>query len=423
MVIFAEKMMKRTIQSLIILLAATATSAQEISYGEYMERVMQGNISLTAKRLDIEIADANLKSSKVHNDPTLALTYTNNEDWDKKLGQGIELELSRSFTFGVRRNRINVAESEREEAIALLEEYMRNFRADATIAYLSHLRAVMLHGEATEIYKELSEVAMSDSIRFIKGEIAESDWLESRMAQGIARNAMLDAEALLANTAITMGYYMGNLDGAETLKGKGTLEISEKAADIETYTKAALGNRADLVVALSRAETAKAMQRYNSALRRPDLNLTIGATYNKARPDFTTLKAGVAIPLKFSNLNKGARILDEVIVKQSDIAIEEARLLVEADVMQAYSSFLYASKQAETFTGETIGDMRKVVEGKRKAYELGEISFMEYLIAERNENEMRREYIDALYNKAVAWVELQRATGFSLEFGTMPIAE
>ena len=97
--------------------------------------------------------------------------------------------------------------------------------------------------------------------------------------------------------------------------------------------------------------------------------------------------------------------------------------MVEADVMQAYSNFLYASKQAETFTGETIGDMRKVVEGKRKAYELGEISFMEYLIAERNENEMRREYIDALYNKATAWVELQRATGFSLEFGTMPIAE
>ena len=32
-------------------------------------------------------------------------------------------------------------------------------------------------------------------------------------------------------------------------------------------------------------------------------------------------------------------------------------------------------------------------------------------------------YIEAQFGKAAAWIELQRATGFSLEFGTMPIAE
>ena len=91
--------------------------------------------------------------------------------------------------------------------------------------------------------------------------------------------------------------------------------------------------------------------------------------------------------------------------------------------MQAYNSFLYAVKQTETFTDKMLSDMRRVVEGKKKAYELGEIPFIEYLIVERDESEMRREYIEALFGKAAAWVELQRATGFSLEFGTMPIAE
>lgn len=415
--------MKKSILSILVLLITGSAVSQEISYGEYMERVMSGNISLTAKKLDIEIADAGVKSSKVHNDPTLGVTYTNSEDWDKKLGQGIEVELSRSFTFGVRRGRIEVAESERRHTIAMLEDYMRNFRADATVAYLGQLRAQMMHAEAQEIYKELSAVAQGDSIRFKRGEIAEGDWLESRMAQGIARNAMLGTEALCSNSAIVMGYYTGNLENAQSLRGTGSLEMSEEAAPVEDYIMTALANRPDIVAALSRAETAEATQRFNRAQRRPELDVKIGATYNKARPDFTTLMAGVAIPLKFSNLNKGAKILDEVMVKQSNIAIEEARLLVEADVMQAYNNFRYASMQAETFTGKTLDDMRTVVEGKRKAYELGEISFMEYLIAERNESEMRREYIEALYNKAVAWVELQRATGFSLEFGTTPVAE
>ena len=408
---------------LILAIIATTATAQEISYGEYMQRVMDGNIALTAKRLDIEIADARLVGSKTHNDPTLAVTYSNNEDWSKKLGQGIEVELSRTFTFGVRKNRILMADSERKLTVALLEEYMRNFRADATLAYLEHLRAFLLLEENIGILADLEEIASNDSIRFLRGEIAESSWLESRMAMGIARNAMLEAEAECNNTAIKLGYFMGNLDRAEKLRGSGTLELGEEAAPLEHYIENALTHRADIIVALGRADVAEAVKKFNKAQRRPELNVVLGATYNIARPDFATLKAGIAVPLKFSNLNKGARIADEILTRQANIEVEEARLLVQADVMQAYNNFLYAVKQTGTFSGKMLQDMRRIVESKKRAYELGEIPFMDYLIVERDESEMRRQYIDALHGKAAAWVELQRATGFSLEFGTAPIEE
>ena len=408
---------------LILAIIATTATAQEISYGEYMQRVMDGNIALTAKRLDIEIADARLVGSKTHNDPTLAVTYSNNEDWSKKLGQGIEVELSRTFTFGVRKNRILMADSERKLTVALLEEYMRNFRADATLAYLEHLRAFLLLEENIGILADLEEIASNDSIRFLRGEIAESSWLESRMAMGIARNAMLEAEAECNNTAIKLGYFMGNLDRAEKLRGSGTLELGEEAAPLEHYIENALTHRADIIVALGRADVAEAVKKFNKAQRRPELNVVLGATYNIARPDFATLKAGIAVPLKFSNLNKGARIADEILTRQANIEVEEARLLVQAEVMQAYNNFLYAVKQTGTFSGKMLQDMRRIVESKKRAYELGEIPFMDYLIVERDESEMRRQYIDALHGKAAAWVELQRATGFSLEFGTAPIEE
>ena len=408
---------------LILAIIATTATAQEISYGEYMQRVMDGNIALTAKRLDIEIADARLVGSKTHNDPTLAVTYSNNEDWSKKLGQGIEVELSRTFTFGVRKNRILMTDSERKLTVALLEEYMRNFRADATLAYLEHLRAFLLLEENIGILADLEEIASNDSIRFLRGEIAESSWLESRMAMGIARNAMLEAEAECNNTAIKLGYFMGNLDRAENLRGSGTLELGEEAAPLEHYIENALTHRADIIVALGRADMAEAVKKFNKAQRRPELNVVLGATYNIARPDFATLKAGIAVPLKFSNLNKGARIDDEILTRQANIEVEEARLLVQADVMQAYNNFLYAVKQTGTFSGKMLQDMRRIVESKKRAYELGEIPFMDYLIVERDESEMRRQYIDALHGKAAAWVELQRATGFSLEFGSTVATE
>ena len=409
--------MKKAFFLLTIIFAVTKVMAQDISYGQYMEHVFKNNIALTAKKMDIEISDAAAESSRVYNDPSLALTYTNNEDWSKGLGQGIEFELGKTFTFGVRRSRIDLAESERRQAVALLEEYMRNFRADATIAYLEHLRAKMLLAEATEIYNDLSEVATNDSLRYLRGDIAKSDWLESRMAQGVAKNAMLAAEGDVKNSAIKLGYYMGDVNDASLLTGTGTLEITEQAAPLEHYTNTALEHRADLVVALGNAEIAVAAQKFNKAQRRPELDVVLGATYNIADPNFTTIKAGVAMPLKFSNLNKGARLMDELLVKQADIEVEEARLMIAAEVMQAYNNFKYANMQSETFSSEMLSDMQQVVESKRKAYEMGEIPFLDYLMVQRNESEMRGEYINALFGKAVAWVELQRSVGIELKYG------
>ena len=408
--------MKKALFLLCIIIAVTKVAAQDISYGLYMERVFSNNIALTARKMDIEISDAAAESSKVFNDPNLALTYTNNEDWSKGLGQGIEFELGKTFTFGVRRSRMDLAESERRQAVALLEEYMRNFRADATIAYLEHLRAKMLHTEAYEIYKDLSEVAANDSLRYLRGDIAQSDWLESRMAQGVAKNAMLAAETEQHNSAIKLGYYMGDINGAALLNGAGTLEINEAVMPLEQYTQTALEHRADIVVALGNADIAVAAQKFNKAQRRPELDVVLGATYNIADPNFTTIKAGVAMPLKFSNLNKGARLQDELLVKQANVEIEEARLMVAAEVMQAYNNFCYATKQSETFSSDMLNDMQQVVESKRKAYEMGEIPFLDYLIVQRNESEMRGEYINALFGKAVAWVELQRSVGLELKF-------
>ena len=411
--------MKKALFILTLILTIAKATAQNISYSEYMECILKNNIALTAKKMDIEIADATVKGSKVYNDPSIALTYTNNEDWSKGLGQGIELELSRTFTFGVRRSRIDLAESERRQSVALLEEYMRNFRADATIAYLEHLRAKMMFEETTKIYRNISEVASNDSIRYERGEIAQSDWLESRMAQGVAKNTMLATEAELRNTAIKLGYYMGDINNASEINGTGTLQIAEQITSLEQYTETALNHRADLIVALSKADIAVAAQKFNRAQRRPELDVVLGATYNIADPNFTTIKAGVAVPLKFSNINKGARLQDELLVKQANVEIDEARLAVSAEVMQAYNNLIYATKQSETFSSAMLNDMQQVVESKRKAYKMGDIPFLEYLIVQQNESEMRGQYIDALFGKAVAWAELQRAIGFDLKFRSL----
>lgn len=423
--------MRKSIFTAIAIVAAFAHStAQNISYGQYMEQVIANNITLTAQRLNIEIASLKVEASKVHNDPTLAVTYSSNEDWDKKLGDAIEGELSRTFTFGVRKSGIRVAENEQAQTLALFEEYMRNFRADATIAYLEHIRARTLLTLKTENEHNLRHVAHNDSIRYSKGDIAKSDWQESRLAAGLAHNSRLAAEAEVKNTAIKMGYYMGDLKDAGHIIGNGTLEINEPPAPMESYIERAINNRADLQAALCRVDIAEATRKFNAARRRTDLNIKIAAEHNRGarvngerEPSFTTVKAGVAIPLKFSNLNKGARAADRLLVQQAQQEAEDARMQVQSDVMQAYNDYIYAILQTETFTNQMIQETTEMVNSKRKAYESGDISFLEYISTEQHKNEMNNEYVAALFEKAVKWVELQRAVGCEMQFSTQPIAE
>ncbi len=421
----------RRILFILVAIATTLTlTAQELSYGQYMEQVLTKNIALTAQRLNIDIATAQVEASKVRNNPTLGITYSSNEDWSKKLGSAIEGELSRTFTFGVRKGGIELAQSKQKETAALLEEYIRNFRADATIAYLDHLKATMLLSVEEKREKELSAVALNDSIRFTKGDIAKADWLESRMAAKLAHNNRLQAEAGVTTTAIKLGYYMGDLRNAYAIRATGTLELNETAGTVDQYTEVALRNRADLQAALYRIDVAEATKRLNAAQRRTDLNVKLGATYNRGAhaeephsPSFTTVKAGVAIPLKFSNLNKGARTADRLVVQQARQEAEEARLAVQTEVMQAHNDYRYAIMQAETFTSGLLDEMEQVVTSKKRAYEEGDIPFLDYISAESRNSEMMHEYINALYYKAIKWVELQRATGCGMELSAQPINE
>ena len=111
---------------------------------------MENNTSLVAQSMNIEISQAAIKSAKVYNDPTLSVEYGNNEDWNTNLGHSFAATLSRTFTFGVRRGNIHLAKEEFKATKAVFNNYVRNLIADASIAYLRHLRAKALLATATK---------------------------------------------------------------------------------------------------------------------------------------------------------------------------------------------------------------------------------------------------------------------------------
>ncbi len=399
----------------LLIFATLASAAQQITYDSYMQRVIENNTAAVAQAMNIDIARASLRSSKTYNDPTLSVEYANNEDWDKELGQSIAANLSSTFTFGVRRAGIRLAQKELQATTAVFNDYMRNLHADATLAYLRHIRAKELLRIATNRESYMQQLAHSDSLRYLRGEIAKTVWIETRLAAGLTRNTRLQAEADLHNTAVELGYYMGSFEGIETIEAAGTLDKAAGTLDkAENYINQALANRADLIAATSRVEIAEAERRLGQALRRTDLQLSIGAEYNKADPSFTKLMVGAAIPLKISSLNRGARLMEEAKIRQAQESLADTRMLITGEVLQAYNNCRIANRQKETFTQGIIQETAELLQSKRKAYQMGEISFVDFIETERSDNMMQEEYINSLYESAAGFVELRRSVGVTI---------
>lgn len=416
--------MVRKIITLCLASLVTLTGiSQQLTYEQYMQRVLNNNTALVAHSLDIEIAQAHVKSSKIHGDPTLSLEYGNNQDWDKDLGQSIAAQLSRTFTFGVRKSGIRLAHKELQATTAVFNDFLRNFQAEATIAYLEHLRAKSLWATAVKRQEYMRQLAHNDSIRYQRGDIAKSVWIESRLAAGLTHNERLEREAQLNNTAIVLGYYMGDMQNADSIKAAGNLqETAIELAPLDYYIEQAMANRADLNAAISNVDIAKARQKLNSARRRIDIQLSIGAEYNKSNPSFTKLKIGAAVPLKFSNLNNGARAMDIASVEQAQKQLTDTRLGIHSEVMQAYNNCRIADRQAATFTRDMLQETASLLESKREAYRQGEISFVEYIETERSDNMLQEEYINALFNSAASRVRLLQSIGLNTEENTTAIS-
>lgn len=133
----------------ICLLAGSLTgSAQQmipLSYRNYIEKVAEGNLEYAAEHLNLDVSDAEVVASKVFNDPNLSVSYFNNENNSLEMGEGVEVELSKTFSFGKRGANIALARSESELTKALLADYFRNLRADATVSYLEALKQYELY--------------------------------------------------------------------------------------------------------------------------------------------------------------------------------------------------------------------------------------------------------------------------------------
>ena len=386
-------------------------------YHEYMDAVERQNAAYLAERFQIDIAQANTAAASVFNDPVLSIGYGNNQDWSLQMGQSVETGISYSFSLGnVRRARINVARSEEEITRAAIDDWLRNLKADATIAWINAQEAGALAEVKRSSYESMRKVADSDSTKAALGDGSRIDAKQSRIESRALYADYLAAEADYENALQELSLYAGGLQIREVSKDDILLHIPSSSPD--ELVELALDNRADLRTAELSRTLSKRNQALVNASRAPEIELNAGYSYNTEvrneiapAPKFHGLSVGVAFPLKFSRYNKGERQAAEMAVQQAETAYEAAQQQIISEVKQAWVSWQSARKVARECSASMLEDAGSILESRRTAYLQGDSSLLDYLMAVRVYNDTAEQCLTARSGLATATAELLRAIG------------
>ena len=416
------KNIKSTIVLFIFLSINSYIQAQEkriLSFDEYLNNVKTNNINYLIEKYNVDIADANAKAAKVFPDPELSVSYANNQNWNLQMGYGIDAEMAYTLELGGKRKaRIRVAESEKEMTEALLEDYFRNLRADAVIAYYAALKQKTMYEIQRSSYLRMSDLAQADSVRYSLGAITEVDARQSRLEAASMLNEVYASEGEWREMLVQLSLLQGNRQMEMPDSISGELVYSKQDFDLQKLITAAQHNRADLQAAIKSKEMSRNNLQLAKANRAIDLGLSIGGGYSSAvrneiapAPAFRGITAGISIPLKLSNTNKGELRAAQLAVKQSELEYEAIEQQIASEVAQAYNKYVTTCRQVEQFNGNLLNDSQTILTKKMYSYERGETSILEVLNAQRTYNDVQITYSETLYSCVVALVELERACG------------
>ena len=395
----------------------TADAQRILTYDEYMKNVREKNIEYIVEKHNVSIAAANAQAAKVFPDPELSVGYENNQDRTMLMGKSYTAELGYTLELGgKRRARMSVANSEQQMTEALVEDFFRNLRADATLGFLEALKQKQLVGLAWSSYQSMKGLAQADSIRFALGEITEVDAMQSRLEATTMMTDYLQAEADYKNMLSNLVVYEGGTANIDSLPGD--LSLIARTYNIAELINLAQENRADLRAAIRNRELSSANIRLAKANRVIDLGVNVGFAHNTIvlneiapAPKHNSISAGIAIPLKFSNRNKGELHAAQFTEQQATAQYDAVLLQIRKEVEQCHNNYVVSCRQATLYQNSTLTDASAILEKKKYSYTRGETSLLEVLDAQRTANEVFQSYYEALYNANASLVELCRSAG------------
>ncbi|WP_313000155.1 TolC family protein [Chryseobacterium gleum] len=404
----------------IVLLSITIVKAQEkelLSFGEYLSLVGSKNLGYASQKYNVSMAEAAIRTANMFPDPQLEMETTNN-GVNQNMGYVYGASLGWTLELGGKRKaRVNLARNQSELSKLQLQDFFRNLRADASLGYINVLKSKALLEVQQDSYKNMQQLAKSDSIRYRLGTISLVTSKQSKLEAASLLNEVYQAESEEQQALTSLSVFLGDSKIMDR-EVSGDLNAFNRDFSIDDLILQALNERADLLAARQNTEVTKSLISLEKANRVIDLGISAGAerhteAINEIAPSPTVnaIKMSISIPLKFSNKRNAGVKIAEMASSQAEIEYKQTEQAIRAEVMQAYQQYVATQKQLRQFHNGMLAEAQTILEGIIYSYKRGESSILEVLNAQRTYNNVRKDYYQVLADNASALIELERKAG------------
>lgn len=397
-------------------IALKAQEKETLNFSTYLNEVREKNLSYAAQKYNVSMSEASILTASIFPDPQLEMETSDN-GVSKKMGYTIGTSLSWTLELGRKRKaRIETAKNQAEYTKLLLQDFLRNLVADASLGYIEALKTKALVDVQKDSYLSMQQLAQSDSIRYKLGAISQVTSKQSRLEASSLLNDLYMAESASRQAFSALSVFLGT--GLEEKNISGDFKAFSRDFNPEDLILEAVNNRTDLLASKQNINTAASLVQLEKSKRVIDLGLSVGAEHNTwatneiaPSPAVNAVKLGASIPLKFSNRRNADLKIAEMGRMQAETEYKQIENSVRTEVMQTYQQYLATQKQLKQFDNGMLSEAKNILEGISYSYQRGESSILEVLNAQRTYNDIRLRYIETLAENAVALVELERKTG------------
>lgn len=377
---------------------------EELTLGEFLQTMQKNNLQYQIEKYNIDKANAEASAQKVIADPELSF------DSSKEL---YALDLSYELEFSKRSARINLAKENVKNEQLSVDLFYNELYAEAINAYIDTKLKWELLLVKESSYKYMLQLSISDSIRYAQGEINKIDALQSKIEAATLYNEMLSQQVDYKLGVAILNRYMERKSDTQIIFPNET-KISQIDYSLNELIMKGLSLRVDIKLMEQHGKLAKANLRFTKSERVPNAIIHMGYERNWKDTRWSTdlFTAGVSIPLKLSNFNKGAIRSAQFTVKQSELALINMHEQVEFEITQAYIQYQINKEKVDQYLSLLLIDSKRVLDGMMFKYQRGETGILDMLMAQRTYNNIQEEYFNTLKEYLSAVVELQRSCGY-----------
>lgn len=364
---------------------------------------------------DVRAAEAQVVQAGLWPNPEIGLEVENfagSGDFKGTKGAEVTLALSQTFPLG--------GDIKRRKELARLQGRLAGWDYEAarialltevTQRYVSVLAAQRQIKLAQESLTLAQQVADSIGRRIDAGDAPEVERSRAAVPIATSRVALRRAERSLESARVQLALTWGS-SSPEFELVKGDIENVQALPPV-TAIVSLIGQNPDVARWVTEIASRQAEVELARAEAVPDLTAGLGYRWFNETND-SALVGGVSIPLPIFDRRQGdilARRFGVASAKNQQRAVE---LRVEAAVATAYARLANAYFEATALRDEAIPPATKAYEDIRKAFDRGNISFLDVLDAERTMIELRQQHLDALAQYHGSAAELEGLIGQSL---------